>query len=431
MSGVEGVYSNVAAPSVRDPWSNKWFDWDATAAIAFPGFGGFGATDFANRGSNRDTNADNFTYFNGGGQVQLGEVGDTILGDALRYDATEKDQDGTERRVAVTNTRFHLAIGYGMFQNQIILGLGARISYVNIGDPNASSKLVSFLGAGPQFGFVVKPDDTPFRIGGTLRTGVTAHKLNIGSTDRDPETGAAVVQKIYFVPKDVVQPWELEIGAAWQLGPRPFNPHWINPKYEDKALEADFAERRAARRRENLAELEAMPTSTPAEIDSRNRRASELATAEVTTRASEDADLRDAKRRKYEERKARALNWPRERITLFASMLAVGKSADAIAIDGFLERRLDYVGTRVQYAPRFAVETEPVANLLRLRAGMYVEPSRFQYGTHREHFTFGGDLRTFSWDFFGLVADTTLRLSGFFDLSPRYANFGLGLGAWH
>ena len=29
----------------------------------------------------------------------------------------------------------HLAIGYGMFQNQLMMGLGARISYVNIGDP--------------------------------------------------------------------------------------------------------------------------------------------------------------------------------------------------------------------------------------------------------------------------------------------------------
>ena len=425
------MYSNVAAPSVRDPWSNKWFDWDATAAIAFPGFGGFGATDFANRGSNRDTNADNFSYFNAGGLVQFGEVGDTIVGDALRYDATEHDQDGTERRVAVTNTRFHLAIGYGMFQNQIILGLGARISYVNIGDPSASSKLVSFLGAGPQFGFVVKPDDTPFRVGGTLRTGVTAHKLNLGTTDRDPETGARVLQKIYFVPKDVVQPWELELGVAWQLGPRPLNPHWINPKYEDKALEADLEARRIARRRESLAELEAMPMTTPEEIDARNRRASELATAEVASRASEELELRAAKRQKYEERHARALNWPRERITLFASLLVIGRSEDAIAIDGFLERKLDYVGTRVQYGPRFALETEPVANLLRLRTGVYAEPSRFQDGTTREHFTFGGDLRTFSWDVFGLVADTTFRVSGFFDLSPRYTNFGLGLGAWH
>ncbi|HEY8075050.1 MAG TPA: hypothetical protein VIF62_13095, partial [Labilithrix sp.] len=132
-----------------------------------------------------------------------------------------------------------------------------------------------------------------------------------------------------------------------------------------------------------------------------------------------------------EERRARALNWPRERITVFASMLVVGKSENAIAVDGFLERKLDYVGTRAQYGPRFAIETEPVANLLRLRTGVYVEPSRFSDGTTREHFTFGGDLRTFSWDVFGLVADTTFRVSGFFDLSPRYTNFGLGLGAWH
>jgi hypothetical protein len=425
------VVNNVAAGAVREPYSLGWFDYDLTAAIAFPGFGGFGQTDFANRGQNHDTAADNFQYYDAGATLQFGEVGDTILGDILRYDATETDQDGTKRRVTITQARFHLAIGYGMFQNQLILGLGARVSYVDIGDPASTSKLVSFLGAGPEFGLVVKPDDTPLRVGGTLRTGVTAHKLNVGDTDVDPATGASVLQKIYFVPGDVVQPWELELGVAWQLGPRPFNPPWINPKYVDKTLEAALADKRAARRRAALAELEAMPAGTAQERGARNARASALAEVEVTTRGAENDELRTAKQQRYAERKARYLNWPRERITLFASLLVVGQSEGAVAIDGFLARRLDYVGTRVNYGPRFAVESEAIPNLLRLRSGVYVEPSRFQDGHAREHFTFGADLRAFSTDVFGLLADTTYRLSGFLDVSARYANFGFGIGAWH
>ncbi len=417
---------------MREPYSSKWFDYDLTAAIAFPGFGDYSATDFNNRGEQRNTNADKFTYFNLGGNLQFGEVGDTILGDVLKYDVRQNDPTtGAERRVSITNARFHLAIGYGMFQNQLILGLGARIAYVNIGDPAATSKLVSFLGAGPQFGIVAKPNDVPWRLGATLRTGVTAHPLNVGTTDVDPTTGAKVLQGTYVVPADVVEPWELEVGVAWQLGPRPLNPAWINPKYEDHALDAELAERRAERRDAHRAEIAAMPADTDEEVEDRADRAAEIAGDELVTRTFENEELRTKKRQLYEERKARYLNWPRERILLLASLLIVGQSENAVALDGFLDRKLETVGTRVQYGPRFGVESEPISNLLRLRAGMYIEPSRFVDGTKREHFTFGGDVRTFSWDGFGLVANTTFRVSGFLDVSPRYQNFGLGIGAWH
>jgi hypothetical protein len=417
---------------VRAPHSVTWFDYDITGAIAFPGFGGFGNTDFNNRGENHNTSADTFTYLNVGGNVQFGDIGDTILGEVLQYDVREKDPGtGEEHRVSITNTRFHLAIGYGMFGNQFILGLGTRISYVSIGDPVATSKLVSFLGAGPQFGVVAKPNDMPFRLGGTLRTAVTDHPLVIGTTDVDPETGAHVLQSRYVVPKDVVLPWELEVGIAWQLGPRPLNPPWINPKHEDRALVTALEERRAQRKKEHRAELEEMPADTDEEIAERDARAAEFRADELVTRTLENEELKRDKKRLLEERKARYLNWPRERILLLASIVIVGRSDNAVALDGFLDRQLETVGTRVQYAPRFGAESEPIANLVRMRAGIYVEPSRFADGTKREHFTFGGDLRTLTWDVFGLFGETTFRVSGFLDVCPRYQNFGLGVGTWH
>jgi hypothetical protein len=77
------------------------------------------------------------------------------------------------------------------------------------------------------------------------------------------------------------------------------------------------------------------------------------------------------------------------------------------------------------------VESEPIPNLIRGRTGVYFEPSRFDNGKIRQHFTFGGDLRLFSWDLFGIIPDTTWRLSGFFDIAPRYQNFGFAIGPWH
>ena len=36
-----------------------------------------------------------------------------------------------------------------------------------------------------------------------------------------------------------------------------------------------------------------------------------------------------------------------------------------------------------------------------------------------------------AWDLFGIFPLTTIRMSGFVDLSPRYFNFGGGIGVWH
>jgi len=77
------------------------------------------------------------------------------------------------------------------------------------------------------------------------------------------------------------------------------------------------------------------------------------------------------------------------------------------------------------------VESEPIPNLVRGRTGVYFEPSRFTDGTHRQHLTFGGDLRLFSWDIFGIIPETTWRISAFLDLAPRYQNLGFSIGPWH
>ena len=65
------------------------------------------------------------------------------------------------------------------------------------------------------------------------------------------------------------------------------------------------------------------------------------------------------------------------------------------------------------------------------RAGLYFEPSRFSDAAHRQHFTFGGDVRLFSWNLFGILAETTWRISAFLDVAPRYQNFGFSIGPWH
>jgi hypothetical protein len=66
-----------------------------------------------------------------------------------------------------------------------------------------------------------------------------------------------------------------------------------------------------------------------------------------------------------------------------------------------------------------------------LRVGTYVEPSRYEAGTPRQHFTFGGDVRLFPIDFWGLLPTANWKIGFVIDLAPRYENYGIAIGNWH
>jgi hypothetical protein len=425
---VEGVYNNAAAPAVREPFSLKWFDYDLSFAISFPG--AYGGTDFNNRGAKGNPSSiertDRFLYYNLGAQLQFGGLGFTLMGDFLTYDVSSGSQ--STGSLDLTLGRIHAVAGYGLLGNQVVVGAGARIVYVNIREKVADGAVISMVGAAPQVGVVVKPDDVPFRLGATARAPVTASAIEAGTTVIDPATKVRHAGG-FITPDRITQPWEVEAGVAYQLGPRPLNPPWINPREQESAEEERVARQRADRDAARRAEIASFPPSMS--DDERARRIDTLAREEAEARAAEDAELAGVKERLLEERKARYLNWPRERLLLLASVLLAGPSEDAVALEGFMDQRRELVGRSVSIAPRFAAESEPLPNLMRLRAGVYLEPSRFDDGTARQHFTFGGDLRIFSWDLFGIVPMTTLKLAAFLDVAPRYQNFGFAIGTWH
>jgi hypothetical protein len=427
VEGVEGVYNNAAAPAVREPFSLRWFDYDVSGAVSFPG--AYRKTDFNNRGENGDPRlierTDDFNYYNLGTELQFGQLGVTVMGDFIRYAVASPTGASS---VTLTLGRVHADAGWGFLGNQLVIGAGARIAYVNLNQEQGA--VISMAGLAPEVGAVIKPNDVPWRLGATARAPVAASDLTLLGTSLDPSTQVRKAGD-FVVPDRITQPWEVEVGAAYQLGPNPLNPPWLNPHDQEDELEERIAADRAARAEERRAELASMPDATEEDRRARAERVERFAAEERMRSAIEDAERKDASRRLYYERRARFVNWPRERILLLTSLLMVGPSEQAVALEGFIDQRRELVGRRVSLAPRFAVESEPVPNLFRLRAGVYIEPSRFDDGTSREHFTFGGDVRIFSWDLFGLVPYTTLRVSGFVDLAPRYENFGFGLGIWH
>jgi hypothetical protein len=72
-----------------------------------------------------------------------------------------------------------------------------------------------------------------------------------------------------------------------------------------------------------------------------------------------------------------------------------------------------------------------VIDALQLRTGSYIEPSRYDDGRSRQHFTFGFDVRLGAWSAFGIAGDQIWRFTSALDLAPRYQNFGVSVGAWH
>jgi hypothetical protein len=220
-------------------------------------------------------------------------------------------------------------------------------------------------------------------------------------------------------------PWEAEVGLAYQLGPRPLNPGWEDPPQQEAYFRAQLVEERAARARAHAATIAAAaPEDRPA-------LEKEFA---VEERAAEEADDRvsvAASEHLHRIRKARYANWPRERIQILASVLFTGQSSNAVSVEGFMEQRIETVGRSLDVTPRFGVEGEPLPNRIVVRAGTYVEPSRYEAVAPRQHFTFGGDVRLIPLDFWGLFPEAEWKVSVALDIAPRYTNAGFGIGLWH
>lgn len=378
-TGVEGVYNNAAAPAVREPFSLSYVELDPAVGLSLPG--AYGRTDFANRGENGSADTigrtNRFVSYNAGIQVQIGDFGATVIGDFQNYTVNSSTEGGT---LSLLLGRIHADVAYGFLDDQVSIGAGARIIFVDV-EGAAGGGALRMVGAGPELGSIVKPNGVPWRLGATVRAPVEASPFSLLSI---PGNGT---QKGFVPPDTITQPWEVEVGMAYQLGPRPLNPSWTNPHDEKHA--------------------------------------------ELARRPHDEVELSTLDERLEAGRRARYLNWPREHLLMLASVVLTGPSHEAVALEGFIDQRRQLVGQQLSVSPRFAVEAEPLANQVRGRAGIYFEPSRFEDGTHRQHFTFGVDVRLFAWDVFGLVPDTTWRISGFFDVAPRYQNFGFAIGPWH
>ena len=394
-------------------------------------------SDFFNSGKRTDLpkgSTGGFVFLNLAANLQFGKWGLGVTSDlqeyALRRDTGESAQKSADQLVAqISVTHFQLARSFA--DGQLVVGVGDRVATLaiqNQGPLDTSQQdLFSTVGNGYEAGFVLRPNGAHFRIGGAFRSGVTT-RPSASSSQRVLYANDPINE--LFLPERVTLPWDLDLGLAIQLGPRPLNPRWIDPAMEIERCKRFLRWRqleRARRRRFELARV--------AELHGDVAAAARALDAEFAF----DAALDDATLSRTEEevdielrRRHDALR--RFHVLLLGSLVISGTAQEAVGVESFLERTVQRSGASLSYSPRIGLETESVPNWLRLRAGSYNEPTRFPSNKDggRIHGTLGFDAKLFPFDLFGLFHEgTQWRAGGSLDAARNYFGWSVAIGVWH
>jgi len=117
-------------------------------------------------------------------------------------------------------------------------------------------------------------------------------------------------------------------------------------------------------------------------------------------------------------------------VTFAADLVVTGAAPNGYGLQAAFEspQLLERSGRHVVWSPRAGVEYEWLPGRLRVRAGSYWEPGRFEGVDGRLHGTFGIELRAFQFDLWGLRRG---RITLTADNAPNYHNGGVSIGFWH
>lgn len=434
--GVEGSAMNPAATAARTPWSYGHFDYDLGLGITFPS--SIKNTDFWNSGHPTElpkSKSLDFLFFNLALQLQFGRWGLGLSTDFQQYSllrGADPAQDAQIDRLAAQIAIGHLQIAHSFADGQFLLGVGMRTTGLSVTKESptsvASQGLFSTVGTGFETGFIWRPTDWQIRIGAAYHGGFT--------TQASPESQLFViypddpVNRLYL-PTRVSVPWDVNVGFAAQLGPRPLNPRWVDPSSVLEPMRR-YLEWRAHERDRRMRHAEAARFSDESPRDHRRR----VRKLRAELRAEEDLD--DRERTRVEKDLARRLrqryhDQARFFVLVTTSLMISGSVNNAVGIESMLNRAVQRSGERNSVSPHLGVETELIPHWLRVRGGSYLEPSRFATNPKgaRLHATFGFDQKVLPWDVFGTFPeDTEWRVSAAVDAGRSYLGWGLSIGVW-
>jgi hypothetical protein len=115
-------------------------------------------------------------------------------------------------------------------------------------------------------------------------------------------------------------------------------------------------------------------------------------------------------------------------VTLVSDVVVTGSAPHGYGLEAFGQHELQRSGKNISVSLRGGAEYEWLPGRLRVRAGSYWEPGRFEGVSGRLHATFGIEVRVFEVDLWGRRRGR-ITLTG--DVADRYQNEGISIGFWH
>jgi hypothetical protein len=438
--GIDGNIQTPVAPAVRSPYSVDHFELEIGLGLTFPV--AVTTTDFFNTGHARtqlsDADQKTFVFFTPAINLVFGDFGVGATLEVQNYNL-RRSQSTQVERADEFSAQFlvgHLQAAHRFFAGQLVLGAGVRLVELDVNNPRAPAgevNLFSSFGAGVEAGVLLAPRDRQFRLGASFHSGVTTSP-DQGSRLAPNVEGDRVIGdptaplNAFWLPDRTHLPWDLNLGLALQIGPRPFNVTFTDPKGRSDVTRRAHAARSAERRYRRAVLLNRLRKE--GELYDK---AAEALDAELDAEeASDELHLQRIERELRARLKSAYKRLPRPYALLAISVLLTGSLHDAVGVESFLQRVVARSGERLVYSPRLGLETEVIPHWLKLRGGTYSEPTRFAASSPRVHGTVGFDLKVFPWSAFGLYEeDTEWRITTSLDAAARYLGWGIGVGVWH
>lgn len=433
----DGSLQNPAAPAVRPFHSFDYFDYYPAFGLTLPGT--IKNVDFFNSGAKTRlfNSPDNFVFLTPALNLQWGTFGVGLTVAIQNYSFQQQGSSvalADESQLGATITTTYLQLANAFWDGQLTVGFGARTVSMTVdttsgvtqgGETLSRDKGVfATSGSGVELGLLWRPNNQFYRVGAAYRTQI-ATEASFSENLLPNALGDIVLEGggNLYLPKRLAVPWDLNLGAAFQLGARPFNPRF-------RSLES-YAERKWLQHRLRELEREAARDQALRDAQSDAER-KQIQQSFERQRALSDRAWERVEQAATRELRERWRPYRRFYLLISGSVLVSGAVIDSVGIDSFLLREVNRSGADVSVSPRLGLESEVWPDLFKLRVGSYLEPTRFRTSRERLHGTSGLDARLGSWDVFGLwPEDYAWRASAAVDVAPRYYSWGVSIGGWY
>lgn len=426
---VDGMLQNPAAPAVRPFFSVTDFDYWLGFGLTFPG--SFEDMDFYNSGSkspDSTSSVKSFVVATPSAMVQFGPFGFGVSLELQNYQLGEITEAGESAHLSLAFNVAHMQLAYAFERGALVLGMGTRILLMDAGTraPGQSrERPMRSFGTGLELGALWKPIREIFSVGAAFRTGITtvpsfsdsAVVNSEGDAIFDTDTGQ------FYLPTEAILPWDLNVGVAAEFGVNPENRPWVSDRSlaqrEELRIQLRMLDHQDARDRELAA------AQTEQEVDAVNARYDALLKAD-------QAEIDAARKAAYWRIQRYLAESPAGHVMVSASALITGAADNAVGLESFLSQQVNRSGEHPVVSLRLGAEMGLIPNFMRLRAGTYLEPTRFETSNARPHYTGGFDLRVGRWNVFGLWPDDyQWRLAVGADVARDYFTLGVTIAGWY